>query len=181
MEKEKMTTETLTYLMEQFGTQMYVTAHRILKDSYLAEDAVQDALLLLARKEITRKEMTRKELEKLRLFVLMTTKRVAICFLRKRRKERHILKGKWLENKEKRSASYDNIKERTQKLEEKELYHLVGGLPFKYACPLTLKYKQEETNRQIAKDLNITEDALRKRLERGRKLLLEKLKKRHYF
>jgi RNA polymerase sigma-70 factor (ECF subfamily) len=180
MLKGKSTSESLAYLFNNFATQMYAVANGILKDSHLAEDVVQDALIRLS-KETIMKNLKNMENNALKVYVLMTTKNVALNFYRKRKREGSVTIGEYNEDELNRISVEDSAEAVVQKMEEKELYDIVKGLPEKYSEVLILKYKYELKNKQIATACDITEVTVRKRLERGKKLLLERLEKRHYF
>ncbi len=63
------------------------------------------------------------------------------------------------------------------KEEETILWHVLSGLPELYREPMVLFYRQNESIPQVAEVLEISEDAVRQRLSRGRALLNERVTK----
>lgn len=63
------------------------------------------------------------------------------------------------------------------KEEETILWHALSGLPVVYREPMVLFYRQNESIPQVADALEISEDAVRQRLLRGRTLLNDRLMK----
>jgi RNA polymerase sigma factor (sigma-70 family) len=63
------------------------------------------------------------------------------------------------------------------KEEESILWHVLSGLPEGYREPMVLFYRQNESIPQVAEVLEISEEAVRQRLSRGRALLNERVTK----
>jgi len=63
------------------------------------------------------------------------------------------------------------------KEEETILWHILSGLPEVYREPMVLFYRQDESIPQVAGALEISEEAVRQRLSRGRALLNERVAK----
>jgi RNA polymerase sigma factor (sigma-70 family) len=63
------------------------------------------------------------------------------------------------------------------KEEEDILWHVISGLPAIYREPMVLFYRQDESISRVAEVLDISEDAVRQRLSRGRALLNERVAK----
>jgi RNA polymerase sigma factor (sigma-70 family) len=63
------------------------------------------------------------------------------------------------------------------KEEETILWHVLSGLPVIYREPMVLFYRQNESIPQVAGVLEISEEAVRQRLSRGRALLNERVTK----
>jgi RNA polymerase sigma factor (sigma-70 family) len=61
------------------------------------------------------------------------------------------------------------------KEEETILWHVLSGLPMVYREPMVLFYRQNESVSRVADTLQISEEAVRQRLSRGRLLLNERL------
>jgi RNA polymerase sigma factor (sigma-70 family) len=61
------------------------------------------------------------------------------------------------------------------KEEETILWHVLSGLPMVYREPMVLFYRQNESVARVADTLQVSEDAVRQRLSRGRALLNERL------
>jgi RNA polymerase sigma factor (sigma-70 family) len=63
------------------------------------------------------------------------------------------------------------------KEEETILWHVLSGLPEVYREPMVLFYRQNESIPQVAEVLEISEEAVRQRLSRGRAVLNERITK----
>lgn len=179
MFKEKSDSEKLCYLFENFGNSMYAVADRVLNDAHLAEDVVQEVLIRVFREEIMEKIDAMEEGE-MRAYLLMTARNIAINVYTKRKRECGVTFADYNEESLKNIAVEDCAEIVLRKLEEENLFKIVKGMPEKYSYVLISKYKYELSDKQIAAACGITETAVRKRLERGRKMLLERLEERHY-
>ncbi len=179
MFKEKSDSEKLCYLFENFGNSMYAVADRVLNDAHLAEDVVQEVLIRVFREEIMEKIDAMEEGE-MRAYLLMTARNIAINVYTKRKRECGVTFADYNEESLKNIAVEDCAEMVLRKLEEENLFKIVKGMPEKYSYVLISKYKYELSDKQIAAACGITETAVRKRLERGRKMLLERLEERHY-
>ena len=76
------------------------------------------------------------------------------------------------------TAGEDSVgpSERAIRREEEALvWETLSQLPSHYREPLVLFYRQEQSVRRVAEDLGLTEQAVRQRLSRGRRLLSERL------
>ena len=63
------------------------------------------------------------------------------------------------------------------KEEETILWHVLSGLPEVYREPMVLFYRQNESVQRVAEALEISEEAVRQRLARGRTMLTERVSK----
>lgn len=179
MFREKSDSEKLRYLVETFGGSMYAVADRILRDSHMAEDVVQEVLIRVSRDEIMEKIDTMDETA-LRSYLLITAKNIALNFYAKRRREAGITIGNYNEEAVNNISVEDSADVAIRKIEEENLFEIVDSIPERYSSVLIMKYKHEMSDNQIAASCGITKAAVRKRLERGRKMVLDKMKKRHY-
>src|ERR1043166_2178867 len=66
-------------------------------------------------------------------------------------------------------------KSATSKEEEAILWRAVEGIPEIYREPLVLFYREHQSVEAVAKNLELTEDAVKQRLSRARKLLHERI------
>ena len=149
-------------IFDEYGEMLYKICIVMLKNTYDAEDAVQDILIkYMVKKPVFDTD----EYEKAWLI------RVAmnLCKDRLRFKRKHpqinieILKTTYSE----------------QSKEHKVLEILIN-LPVKYKEVLLLYYFEEYKCHEIGRMLQITESAVKKRLERGRNLLKKKLEENGY-
>lgn len=148
-------------LYEKYRDMMYYKAYNILQDCYLAEDAVHDAFLRIAKNMYTIKEV---ESLKTKAFVLTVTKNRAIDLYRRRKKRTYI---------EKEVA--DNFKRDKENQEDVSLKYMIMELPDIYRDVLELKYYHGYTYKEISKIQNIKPQTVGLRLHRAKQMLQEKL------
>ena len=139
---------------------MYFEAYKILHDEYLAEDAVHEAFLRLIR---NRKKIVIPESPAIRRYVYKTLDSAALDIYRRQKKQReHCL-------------AIDESIENTIVSEEEPLVSpslsLITDLPPKYASVMRCLFLDGLSIRETAAVLKISEDLVRKRCERARKLL----------
>jgi RNA polymerase sigma factor (sigma-70 family) len=86
--------------------------------------------------------------------------------------------AKFLEEEAERAAAADEPDEQAiSKEEENILWRVLSGLPEVYREPMVLFYRQNESIPQVADVLELSEEAVRQRLSRGRALLNERVAK----
>ena len=147
---------------------MFRVANDILKDEYLAEDAVHFAFEKIM-KNLDKIEAI--ECPKTKGFVVIVVKRVAIDFYRKRKKEYVVA----LNQDEEIGAGTTYVE---QSVIDKIEHPLIKGillLPHHYSEIILLKYSHNYTEKQIAKLLGLSEENVKKRLQRAKKKLKEKM------
>ena len=156
-EEEKSKLEKLYY--EYKGLMKYV-ALGILKDDYIAEDAVHNAFIKLTRHLNGIEEI---ESHKTKSFMVIIIRSVSLNMLEK----------------EKKSAPVDNIEtisflnDKTfEKIEALELCEMIKSLPDIHRDILELKVYYDMSDKEISDILNISNSAVRKRLQRARNALL---------
>ena len=144
---------------------MYYTALAILKDHALAEDALQEAFLYVV-----------KHIEKIEDPLSRSTRAFLVTLAGWQAKK--LLRG----NREEPVPEIEDVdadpaaEERFFEQYDKErLAALIRALPENYREPLLMRYAGEMPYSEIAKTLGIGGDAARKRVERAKKLLKEKL------
>ena len=145
---------------------MLYTAQHILKEQPLAEDAVQEAFLRVLHHM---GKIDDPVSHKTRAFLVVIVRNISINLYNKRKRrnesafdEGYVESDIWVEI----PADPNNVV--LEKLRE---------LPALYAHTMALRYLYEFDDRECARLLNISEAAVRKRLERGRNLLKESLQK----
>lgn len=143
---------------------MYAVAYSILQDSHRAEDAVHQAFLqIIGHLE----KINEKDCHKTKSFLVTVVKNVAIDIWRKQKREN--------------SVSYDAMEpvlhgSAAKSCETRDVVvKTINGLPEKYRSVFVLKYYHGYDNGEIASILEISEDTVRQRIFRGKKLLAEKL------
>ena len=138
---------------------MYFEAYKILHDEYLAEDAVHEAFLKLIR---NRKKIADPSSPSVRSYVHKTLKSAALDLYRRQKKQRE----KMLE--------MDEAMENTLIAEDfrQDLpISLLSELPPKYASVMRCLFLDGLSTKETAAVLDISEELVRKRCERARKLL----------
>lgn len=147
-------------LYEKYRDMMYYKAYEILKDSYMAEDAVHDSFLRIAKNMKSIKDV---DSLKTKSFILTVTKNRAIDLYRQRKTRNHV---DWKE---------ENIKEINSKENDPILKILIMELPDIYRDILVLKYYHGYTYKEIAKIQGIQTQTVGIRLHRAKQMLQEKL------
>lgn len=147
-------------LYEMYRDIMYYKAYDILKDSYLAEDAVHDAFLRIAKNMKTIKDI---DSLKTKSFVLTVTKNRSIDIYRQRKTRNHVV---WEE--------LDNIKS-NEKEDDFILKYLIMELPDIYRDILALKYYHGYSYKEISKMQDIKPQTVGIRLHRAKQMLQDKL------
>lgn len=143
---------------------MFYVANRILKDRHLSEDAVHQAFLRIVDNLDKIEEISS---HKTKGFIVIITENIAIDLYRKRKREACI--------------SFDEIEIYVEDTEdiasifENQVEQAIAKLPVNYLTIFKLKYSHGYSDKEIAKLLHITETNVRKRIERGKKKLLELL------
>lgn len=145
-------------LYKKYRDMMYYKAYDILKDSYLAEDAVHDSFLGIA-KIINKIEI---DSYKTKALFLTITKNRAIDLYRKRKIRNHV-----------DLEEIDHYKSSSQ--DDNTLKFLIKALPDIYRDILELKYYHGYTYEEISKLLHINPNTVGVRLYRAKKMLEEEL------
>ena len=141
---------------------MYYIAYDVLKDTYMAEDAVQNTFL----KIIDMYNLLKFDNEnQLKSFICILTKNNAISIYRKRKHELFLDFEK-----EMNSQSYfaPNI---VNTVENKMIIMRIFDLPDIYKDVLILKFFNGFSNKEISNTLEISEINVRKRIERAKSYL----------
>ena len=153
-----------------YGKQMLAAAYRILEDPGEAEDAVQNAMLGIA-KHIGKVPAGDEKV--LRAYVLTAARNAALSILEKRR---HCPQETVLE--EVFTASDEDLFQRVAASEDyKALLRAIRKLDLCYREVLMLVFVQEHTVKEAAEILGRREGTVRQQLNRGRKKLIELCKK----
>lgn len=170
--------EKLRYLFDTYGSVMYAVANRIVNDYHLAEDVVQEVLIRVFREDIMKKMESMDE-SAVKAYLLITTKHIAINFYVRRKREAGTATVTYNDELLNDIPTEDTADSVIRKVEEENLFKIISGMSERYSYVLLSKYKYGLSDKQIAAMCNITESTVRKRLERGRKMLLERLEERH--
>ncbi len=152
-------------LYETYRKRLFYVANQIIKDSFLAEDAVHHTFLTVLEKFDKIDEV---HSHKTFSFLVVIVRNYSINLYNKRK--RHPL----IPLDENTYADDNDLLAATE--EADAVTRAIFMLPDLSRDILTLKYVHEFTNREIAAMLGITEVTVRKRLERAKKLLKKILK-----
>lgn len=157
----------LQQIYDQYEPRMYRVALQVLKSSALAEDAVHDAFLKLIKHFSEIRKISCKELEP---FVVIIVKRTALDLL-KQEKRLTSLEDGW----DPRAGSGPETETAYHRLVE-----LIRSMPDTYREVLELRCVLEWSNKDIARRLSLSENAVAVRLMRGKALLQNKLEQEGY-
>lgn len=145
---------------------MYNIAVSILRDRMLAEDAVQDSYIKIL--EYIRKRKVDLESPAFYKIITTITRNCSIDLLRMKIRRMEI--------------PVDDIYDRRILSEHKisteqrlQLFEKIDCLPPKYRDVFLLKFIRGYRNKEVANILKITQVNVRKRLQRGKKMLLEQM------
>ena len=157
--------EDFTEVYNTYKRLVYHTAYKIMDDSYLAEDVLQEVFLYVAKNF---SKIHRENCHELAAYLVSYSRSRAYDQLRKRREE-SLEEIPDIEDNapvpDDAIISVDNIERLTE---------LIGQMKPKYRDPLRL-LAMGYTNCEIAKSLGLTDEVVRTRLFRGRKLLWKEL------
>ncbi|WP_313162583.1 RNA polymerase sigma factor [Sedimentibacter sp.] len=147
---------------------MFYVAKSILKDDYLSEDAVHDAFINIA-----------KSLDNISDVISARTKGYVVIIVRNisfniLKKQKPIVEIEDFEE----NVSYDISLEDEilSKLSFDFIIEEIMNLPLIYKDVLYLSYVEELSTQEISKLINISNEAVKKRLQRGRRKLVENIK-----
>ena len=154
-----------TRLYNYYHKLAFWAANRILKDNYLAEDALQEAFIRIAKNFSKISVKNSLECSKTKNFIVIIVERAAIDIYRKRKK--YMANEISAEELEKTAYIMEDLEDE----EENRIFRAIRSLPKKYSEVLLLRYVNGFTNSEIAGLLNMKESTVRTNLMRGRKRL----------
>jgi len=154
-------------LYEKYRKLMFYVANQILKDEYLAEDAVHHTFINIIENLDNISEI---DCHKTKSYIVTMVRNCAINLYNQRK--RHPLVSL--------DAAIEIESNETFQFEEDALAKAVANLPEIYNAVLTLKYVQGFSNLEIAELLAVSEPTVRKRLERAKNKVRESLDKEGY-
>lgn len=157
-------------IYNDYHKQMLYVAQRILRDPGDAEDAVQVALLGIARQI---RSVPRDNPQVVRAYVLTAAKNAALSMLPKKQQREELL-----DISELNLADDHSLFEQVAASEDYEcLLRAMRGIPAIYRDVLMLKYVQELTMKEIAALLGRKTSTVHQQITRGKKLLIEQCRK----
>ena len=149
-------------IFDEYGEMLYKICIVMLKNTYDAEDAVQDILI---KYMVKKPAFDTTEYEK--AWLIRVTMNLCKDRLRFKMKHPQI-------NIESLNTTYSD------QSEERKVLEVLVNLPLKYKEVLLLYYFEEYKCNEISGILKISEAAVKKRLERGRNLLKKELEQNGY-
>ena len=158
MQKQNKTEEEIKDLVEKYSSMIFRISYCILCNVYDAEDAVQETLL----KYITKAPEFNDE-EHRKAWLIRVAANVSKNMLMFRVKREAI--------------NIDDIENIGIAQNDYETFELIMSLPAKYKIVMTLYYVEGYKSKEIGEILGISEDAVRKRLQKGRELLKKEYEK----
>ncbi len=158
------------HLYKTYRKLLFYVANKILKDDYLAEDAVHNTFLKVLE---NLERINEADCHKTRSLLVTITRNYCINVYN-HQKNHHMfpLDENICDEGNEFAAHAENTD---------GVINAVLKLPKLYRGPLTLKYVQGFSNKEIANMLDISEANVRKRLERAKKMVLEILEKEDAF
>ncbi|MFU0800246.1 MAG: RNA polymerase sigma-70 factor, ECF subfamily [Xylanivirga thermophila] len=136
---------------------MFFLGNRILRDEYLAEDAIHQAFLRIID---NLDKIDKIDCHKTKGFVVIIVENIAIDFYRKRKREKTI--------------SFDEIEFYIKDIKNEsnliinDVEEAILKLSINYSSVFRLKYSQGYSNREISEILKISEQNVRQRISRGK-------------
>lgn len=160
-------------LYKKYRNLMFAEAKKVLKDNYLAEDAVHDSFVKIINNF---EGISSVESKKTKNFVMVITKNTVCDAYRKKvnSMKREIPAD---EDEDSDIYIYDKGKDLSDILcTDNKVLNVIRNLPMKYKEVYLLKFVNGYNNREIAKILNISEETVRQRISRGRNIIESILK-----
>ncbi len=158
-------------IYEKYRYFMWYLANEILKDSYLAEDAVQEAFIALT-KYIDR--IDRIDSTKTKNFVATVVRSKAVDLVRKRKEDTVEEIEEYLS-----SEAEDSLMTYIEKENQEIITEAIGKLKPIYKVVFEYKYLHDLSDNDIAQLLDVTPKVVNVRIFRARKKL-QKLLEEHY-
>ncbi|MBQ8603568.1 MAG: RNA polymerase sigma factor [Oscillospiraceae bacterium] len=152
-----------------YRNSMLYTATDILKDKYLAEDAVQESFLQIAKNIKNIRTDTQKETK---AYVITITRNCSIRMAQKNSKYILMPEKNTLEEIVADSVDYES--KAVNLVMYEEMKKALAKLDEKYITPLVLQ-EQGYKIREIAAALNISESAVKMRISRAKRMIYELL------
>jgi len=162
--------ELLEQLYTQYGRLMYHVAYEILRDPYLAEDAVQSAFLKLTKNTFSIDSVS---CNKTRYFMVIIVRNISIEIYHAKKKNALLFEEEEL------SAIPDDAQSPLDNILHDEgietIQRMLRAMDTKYSDMIMMRYFYDYSLSEIAALFNISEQLVRVRLHRARKMLVEKL------
>lgn len=155
-------------IYEKYRYLLYKVVFDVLQDSYLAEDALQEAFWKIAK---NMEKLGEIEALATKRYIITVAKGAAIDIYRKRKRQMR---------EEIYVDELSSVAEPCSYMEtdvDNAVLDILKNLPVKYRDVFLLKYSSNMENEEIARLLGITEETVRKRISRGKVMVQEALDK----
>lgn len=156
------------FLYDEYRFLMYRIADEILHNAELSEDVVHDSFIKIAKNMDKIKDVKSKETKN---YIIVITKNTALDAYRKiaKRRENEISVNE-IEDFESLAIS-QNIDLHKESKSENKVEKVIRNMDEKYKSVFLLKYVNGLSYKEIAESLNISEEAVRKRISRGKDII----------
>lgn len=152
-----------------YRKKMWYAANSVLNDAYLAEDAVHNAFMGIAKNV---NKITDVESQKTLSYVITASKNAAIDILRKTKNISETDIDELYDISDKKSSSFEKTVDTTDLIEK-----VLGEMPAVYRDVLYLLIVEQMTEKEIAKLLGRKPGTVHQQVRRGRKILQEEFMK----
>lgn len=155
-------------IYNNYKQSMFYVAKSILKDDYLAEDAVHNAFINIAKSisNILDVNSTRTK-----GYVIVIVRNISFNILKKQNST--VVMEEFEENTADDLCLEDMV---LSKLSFDSIVNQIVGMPVIYKDVLYLSYVEDLKIKEISELINISHETVKKRLQRGRKKLIENIK-----
>lgn len=158
MQKQNKTEEEIRELVSKYSSLIFRISYCILCNSADAEDAVQETFLRYLTKA---PEFTSEEHRKAWLIKVSANVSKNMLMFRLRRE----------------TVNLEDVEDIGIHERDYETFELIMSLPAKHKIVMTLYYVEGYKSKEIAEIIGISEEAVRKRLQKGRELLKNEIEK----
>ena len=148
---------------------MWYVAYKVLEDELLAEDAVHESFIRIARN--LGKIETMNQLQE-KAYIVTIVRNVALTMIKE--------EANYFDFSQCQDLIVDNKEVENQVLDNMELKAYISAiheLPEKYRDILYLYVVQEHSVHEIAKLLGLSQEIVKKRIQRGRKKILQSVRR----
>ena len=151
-------------IYEKYKYLVYKIVHDIVHDTGYAEDVVQEVFVKVAKNI---EKIDYPDSLRTKRYLITISKNTSIDFYRKLHKI--LEKEVYFDEVTSDTALYYSSKNDSE--HENKIYDAIRNLPVKYRDIIILKYSSGYTNSEIADIMNISEDNVRQRISRGKKII----------
>ncbi|MDU5145408.1 MAG: sigma-70 family RNA polymerase sigma factor [Paenibacillus dendritiformis] len=163
-------TSSQEFIYQKFREFIYQDIYFLFRNHNLAEDVVQESFLKVIDKAPKLKDTTN-----IKSWIKTVARNTAYDFFKKNKKYHHISDSKLVMVMEVASTVTDVADQVEEQIRDEMLHEALNQLNTKYRDVLFLYYIENKSHKEIAKELDISEQATAQLLVRARKKLV------HYF